>query len=149
MDAVTRMGVIFLARRRLAARNAKPFGITLKQLFLLRWVEGKGSLSPSEAARLLFCDRPTATVIVRNCEKRGWLTRRRSEADGRSVLLELAEPGAAILARIDAAAVPGLAAGGSVGDPLDALEPAERRAFESSLKKVYRRAGELFRKGDE
>lgn len=149
MDAVTRMGVIFMARRRLAAQNAKTFGITLKQLFLLRWVRGKGSLSPSEAARLLFCDRPTATVIVRNCEKKGWLTRRRSEADGRSVILELAEPGAAILTRIDAAAVPGLAAGGLVGDPLDALGVEERRVFEASLKKVYRRANELFREGDE
>ncbi len=149
MDAVTRMGVIFMARRRLAAQNAKPFGITLKQLFLLRWVQGKGSLSPSEAARLLFCDRPTATVIVRNCEKKGWLTRRRSEADGRSVLLELAESGAALLARIDAAAVPGLAKGGGLGDPLDALGPAERRAFEAALKKVYRRADELYREGED
>lgn len=143
MDAIARMGVIFLGRRRLHAENARPYGLTLKQLFLLQWARAEGALSPSEAARLLFCDRPTATVIVGNCVKKGWLTRRRSTEDGRAVVLELSEEGRVLLGRIEAEGRLDV----GIGDPLDALGAGEREAFEASLKKVYRRANELFGKG--
>ena len=143
MDAIARMGVIFLGRRRLHAENVRPYGLTLKQLFLLQWARAEGALSPSEAARLLFCDRPTATVIVSNCVKKGWLARRRSTEDGRAVVLELSEEGRAFLARVEAE--DRLDSG--IGDPLDVLGAEEREAFEASLKKVYRRANELFGKG--
>lgn len=143
MDAIARMGVIFLSRRRLHAENLRPYGLTLKQLFLLQWARAEGRLSPSEAARLLFCDRPTATVIVGNCVKKGWLTRRRSKEDGRAVLLELTGEGRALLELVEAEGRLEL----GIGDPLDALGAGEREAFEASLKKVYGRAKELFGKG--
>lgn len=144
MDAIARMGVIFLSRRRLHAENLRPYGLTLKQLFLLQWARAEGRLSPSEAARLLFCDRPTATVIVGNCVKKGWLSKRRSVEDGRAVVLELSEEGRALLGLVEAEGRLDL----GIGDPLDALGAGERAAFVASLKKVYRRANELFGKGE-
>jgi DNA-binding MarR family transcriptional regulator len=143
MDAIARMGVIFLSKRRLHAENLRPYGLTLKQLFLLQWARAEGRLSPSEAARLLFCDRPTATVIVGNCVKKGWLSRRRSKEDGRAIVLELSGEGRALLELVEAEGRLEL----GIGDPLDALGAGEREAFEASLKKVYRRANELFGKG--
>jgi DNA-binding MarR family transcriptional regulator len=44
-----------------------------------RWLDGGDEKlldkHPSEIAGMLYCDRPTATVILRNMARQGWVTR--------------------------------------------------------------------------
>jgi DNA-binding MarR family transcriptional regulator len=151
MDEIGEMGHIFLARRRRLAQMIRSFGISLDQLHYIRLARRRGAISPSEAARELFCDRPTATVIANNCVAKGWLRRRRSEADHRSSRLELSGAGEELLDRIEAAgsssdggAEPGISAGETVGDALDILSAEERVAFAAALSRVHERAMELY-----
>ncbi|MGO8692853.1 MAG: MarR family winged helix-turn-helix transcriptional regulator [Rectinemataceae bacterium] len=151
MDEIGEMGRIFLARRRRLAQRIRPFGISLDQLHFIRLARRRGAISPSEAARELFCDRPTATVIANNCVAKGWLRRRRSAADHRSARLELSGSGEELLDRIEAAssssdegAEPMGTARGAIGDALDVLGEEERRIFVEALSRVHRRAMELY-----
>ena len=151
MDEIGRMGRIFLGRRRRLSQIIRPFGISLDQLHFIRLARRRGAVTPSEAARELFCDRPTATVIANNCVARGWLRRRRSVEDRRSAHYELIGAGEELLDRIEAAgsssdggSEPGLAARETVGDALDVLSAEERAAFDAALAKVHGRAMELY-----
>jgi DNA-binding MarR family transcriptional regulator len=110
------------------------------QLHLIALARRRGALRPSDAAAELFCDRPTATVIAENCVARGWLIRRKSAADKRSRRLVLTGEGEELLDKIEAARV----LSPRNGNPLDALEGAEREAFLAALEKVRHRAEELF-----
>jgi DNA-binding MarR family transcriptional regulator len=141
MDEIGLMGSVYFSRRRLAAERIRAFGITLPQFFLVQLARRRGPISPSAAADELSCDRPTATLVAQKCVSQGWLFRRRSDTDRRSSRLELSGEGEELLDRIEAARVLSLA---SIGDPLDALEPAERTAFGAALEKVESRARELF-----
>jgi DNA-binding MarR family transcriptional regulator len=141
MDEVDLMGVVFLARRRRYSELLRSFEITLPQLHLIQLARRKGPISPSAAAALLDCDRPTATLVAQKCVARGWLSRRRSDADRRSARLELSGEGEELLDRIEKARILSSA---SVGDPLDALALEDRSAFKACLEKVEARARELF-----
>ena len=141
MDEVGLMGSVFLTRRRRSAEKIRVFGITLPQFYLIQLARRRGAISPSAAATVLECDRPTATLVAQKCVSRGWLVKRRSETDHRSSRLELSGEGEELLDRIEAAR---LFAASSLGDPLDVLDSEERRVFRSVLEKVEVRARELF-----
>lgn len=138
------MGSVFLNRRRRSAERIRVFGITLPQFYLIQLARRRGAISPSAAASVLDCDRPTATLVAQKCVSRGWLVRKRSEIDHRSSRLELSGEGEELLDRIEAAR---LFATASLGDPLDVLRPDERAAFRASLEKVEARARELLGQG--
>lgn len=70
-----RLGTVFLTWRRSLQKGYSPHGVTLKQAYLLRKLSSRDFLHPSEIAEMLFCDRPTATVIIRNLARQGWVTR--------------------------------------------------------------------------
>jgi DNA-binding MarR family transcriptional regulator len=88
-----RLGIAFLTWRRYVQRHVTAHDITLKQAFVLDRLGRWESLLPSQIARLLFCDRPTATVVVKNMEKRGWVRRERDTADRRRMRVTLTETG--------------------------------------------------------
>ena len=69
------LGTVFLTWRRGLQKGYVPHGVTLKQSYVLRQLCGREYLHPSEIAEMLYCDRPTATVILRNMERQGWVTR--------------------------------------------------------------------------
>jgi len=94
MDLV---GRAHLTWKRHVARNLTAHGITPKQIFVLRQLSARPTLTPSEVAELLFADRPTATVMLRTLEREGWITRRRDPKNGKRVLLALTPAGAAKL----------------------------------------------------
>jgi DNA-binding MarR family transcriptional regulator len=89
-----------------------------------------------------MCDRPTLTLVAQKCVAQGWLVRKGSEADRRSVRLRLTGTGEELLDRIESsrALLPE-----ALGDPLDALSSEERAAFRSMLERVKVRAEELYR----
>jgi len=92
--------IAFLTWRRHLKRHLVPFGITLKQVYVLRQLARREFLYPSQIAELLFCDRPTATVVIRNMEKRGWVTRRPDDQDRRQVRVAITEQGRAKLSEV-------------------------------------------------
>jgi DNA-binding MarR family transcriptional regulator len=141
MDEISEMGTIFLLRRRFLGERLRGYGISVKQLQLIRIARRRGSVSPSDAALEMFCDRPTASVIVKNCLGKGWLRRRKSRSDGRSQVLVLSGAGEELIDRIDRMEASRPAA---LAEALESLEPAERAQFRAALDKVLVRASAIY-----
>nr|WP_319777091.1 MarR family transcriptional regulator [uncultured Sphaerochaeta sp.] len=72
-------------------------GLTIKQFYLLKRLKAKGALYPAEIAEMLFCDRPTVSVIISNMEKKSWISREKDEKDGRKWLIRLTDEGKSAL----------------------------------------------------
>ncbi|MBW1804265.1 MAG: MarR family transcriptional regulator [Deltaproteobacteria bacterium] len=88
MEAI---GMAFLTWKRHAQKEIQPYGVTLKQFSVLRELNKRGVLYPAEIAEMLFCDRPTAAVVIRNMEKKGWI-RRESDLNDRRRFNVFLEP---------------------------------------------------------
>jgi DNA-binding MarR family transcriptional regulator len=86
------IGMAFLTWKRYAQKEIQPYGVTLKQFQVLRQLKKRGTLYPTEIAHMLFCDRPTATVVIKNMEKQGWVKREPDPNDLRRFKVTL-EPG--------------------------------------------------------
>ena len=87
------IGVIFLTWKRYLQKRTAEHDITLKQYYLLRKLDRCGYMYPSEIAEDLFCDRPTASVIIRNMEKKGWVVREQDSENRRAVQVLITEAG--------------------------------------------------------
>lgn len=94
---VDRIGRIHLTWKRHVTHNLAPHGITPKQIFLLRELRSRRSITPSEIAEMFYADRPTTTSMLATLERAGWITRRRDPDNGKRVLVELAPAGLAKL----------------------------------------------------
>jgi DNA-binding MarR family transcriptional regulator len=92
-QVMSRLQIVFLTWRRYVASRFAPHGVTLKQVFVLRRLTESEYLLPSQIASMLFCDRPTATVVVKNMERQGWVRRERDTADKRQKRVILTETG--------------------------------------------------------
>ena len=92
-EVLTLIARIHLTWRRHLERALVGQGITLKQYHLLVQLDEHEYLHPAHVAEELFCDRPTASVILRNMEKRGWISRRQDPVDKRQVRIRLLAPG--------------------------------------------------------
>jgi DNA-binding MarR family transcriptional regulator len=78
----------------ISARTAeRSIGITGAQLFVLRVLDAHPAQSLNELARLTFTHQSTVSVVVDRLVGRGFVTRSRSEADGRRVVLALTAAG--------------------------------------------------------
>jgi DNA-binding MarR family transcriptional regulator len=131
-SVMDRLGIAFLTWRRYLQRKLVPHGITLKQAFVLRQLVKRDFLYPSQIARLLFCDRPTATVIVRNMERQGWVTRRKDTENQKYVRVNITERGKEKLAEIR----PHLEITESSFDPLACCSEKEMEELEKLLTKL-------------
>ena len=87
----------FLTWRRYRQGLLTPFGITLQQAFVLRRMQRDGGLHPSQIAELLYCDRPTASVVIRNMTRRGWVVRTPDPANRKYAIVDLTPTGEAKL----------------------------------------------------
>ena len=83
----------FLTWKRHHQRVTLPYGITLKQLYVLRQLERREILHPSEIAEMLYCDKPTASVVIKNMEKQGWIKRTPDPVDSRRTEITLEPSG--------------------------------------------------------
>jgi len=73
MHLMNKLGRIYLTWTRKLKQQLVPHGITLKQQFLLKQLQNKPFLYPYQIADMLYCDRPTASVIIRNMIKNRWI----------------------------------------------------------------------------
>jgi DNA-binding MarR family transcriptional regulator len=95
--APLRLAITRMARR--LRQEADP-GLTPSQLAALASIERHGPITPSDLADLERISRPTATRILRGLVAAGLVERRPDPADGRSVLVEIEEPGRRLLTRL-------------------------------------------------
>ena len=128
------------AMRRRRASELRAFGISLRQYELISLARRRVGLTLAAAARELDCDRPTMTVIARNCVGLGVLDRKLSKRDGRQGILALTGAGEELLDRIEAAR----SVDANGGEPLDVLPADERAAFLRAADRVARRAQDLW-----
>ena len=82
-EVMTLIARIHLTWKRHLQRALVGEDVTLKQYHLLVQLDERGYLRPAQVAEELFSDRPTASVMLRTMEKRGWISRTRDPDDGR------------------------------------------------------------------
>jgi DNA-binding MarR family transcriptional regulator len=87
------IGAASLVWKRYAQKNIHPYGVTINQYEVLRQLKQRGTLYPSGIAEILFCDRSTATVVIKNMEKEGWVERQTDSEDLRRFNVTLSPAG--------------------------------------------------------
>jgi DNA-binding MarR family transcriptional regulator len=94
----------YQACQRQYARLLGTFDLTIAQYDLLVAVhDAGGDATPALVAERLMVTRGNVSPLLRRVIERGWVRERPHPADGRSVLLSLTAPGAALLRRARAA----------------------------------------------
>lgn len=73
MHLMNKLGLVYLSWTRKLKQQLVPHRITLKQQFVLKQLQKTPFLYPHQIADMLYCDRPTASVIIRNMLKQGWV----------------------------------------------------------------------------
>lgn len=95
------ISIAFLNYKRHLQKEILPYGITLKQFYVLRQLKKETVLNPSQIAEMLYCDRPTATVVIKNMEKQGWVKRELDPDDSRRIKVTLKAAGQRKMKEID------------------------------------------------
>ena len=91
--ALSQMAQVMYMFKRYRRSHVTAFGVTVPQFDVLMQLDRRGELNPSQIADLLFIDRPTTSVILRNLERRGWVTRDRDEVNRKYVVIRLTDAG--------------------------------------------------------
>ncbi len=76
----------------------KRVGLTGPQLLILQAINSTGEAAIGQVAKTICLSQATATGILERLEKRGLVTRRRSNSDRRRVLVQVTEAGQEVLA---------------------------------------------------
>lgn len=93
MHLMNKMGRIYLTWTRNLKQQLVPHNITLKQQFVLMQLRNKPFLYPYQIADMLFCDRPTASVIIRNMIKNGWIHKVKDEENKKQYKIIITDAG--------------------------------------------------------
>ncbi len=76
-------------------------GLTYTQYIAMMVLWQEKAITVKALGRRLFLDAGTLSPLLKKLEQKGYVTRRRDEADERSVILKLTELGAALKARAE------------------------------------------------
>jgi MarR family transcriptional regulator, lower aerobic nicotinate degradation pathway regulator len=115
----------------ISARTAeRSIGITGAQLFVLRVLDAHPAQSLNELAALTFTHQSTVSVVVDRLVSRGFVTRSRSETDGRRVVLALTTSGRRALRHAPPPTQMRLITA------INSLSPGRRRELAKALKAV-------------
>jgi DNA-binding MarR family transcriptional regulator len=134
MDIMSLIAVGHLTWKRHLQAGTLAAGITLKQCYLLRQLTRRPYLHPAEIARMLFCDRPTASIVIRNMQRQGWIARERDPGDARQARITIAAAGRRKLKAVEASAA---VMGRGRFDPLACFSQAERTTLEALLRRLW------------
>ena len=133
---MTLIAQIHLTWKRHLERALVGEEITLKQFHLLVQLEECAYLHPAQVAEQLFCDRPTASVILRNMEKRGWISRTPDPLNRRQVRIRLLAAGRRKLSHVRK--LPALQARFDF-DPCGGMSKKDGLALEAQLEELKSR----------
>jgi DNA-binding MarR family transcriptional regulator len=128
------MGLAFLTWRRYLQRRLKPHGMTLKQFYVLNRLSRRDFMHPAGIAEELFCDRPTATVILKTMERNGWLGRERDPENAKRVRVTITEEGRRRLKAVQATGWRSREA----FDPMACFSSEEKQVLEELLARLNR-----------
>lgn len=135
MHLMNKLGLIYLTWTRKLKQQLVPHGITLKQQFVLKQLQTKPFLYPHQIADMLYCDRPTASVIIRNMVKNGWIEKVKDEENQKQYKVTAT----------DAGKEKWLSLNGASGkedmdrfDPLKCLTDDERQQLDKIISKVLK-----------
>lgn len=131
--SMSKLGKAFLTWRRYLQKQIQEHQITLKQLSVLRRLENVPFLHPFEVAEMLFCDRPTATVIINNMRRYGWVETRKDPGNRKYQQIFLTESGMEKLDEINQAEH---LQSGKLFDPLACFSNEEQAEFDRLLMKL-------------
>ncbi|MFC2079465.1 MarR family winged helix-turn-helix transcriptional regulator [Candidatus Bipolaricaulota bacterium] len=95
--ALSQMAQVIHMFKRYRQTHVTAFGVTVPQFNALVQLQRYGELNPSQIADLLFSDRPTTTVILRNLERQGWVARDRDEKNRKFIVVRITDEGKAKL----------------------------------------------------
>jgi DNA-binding MarR family transcriptional regulator len=132
LTSMERVSIAHLIWTRYLQRGLLPYGINLKQVFMLRQLSKKEFLFPSQIAQMLFCDRPTATVIIRNMERQGWVKREKDPENKKRTRIFITPEGKAKLSSIPLSKY----RSGKTPDPLSCFNEEEKEQFEKLMIKL-------------
>jgi DNA-binding MarR family transcriptional regulator len=130
LPIMAKVGTIFLTWRRYLQRDLNPYKITLKQLYVLRQLSRKEFLYPSQIADMLFCDRPTVSVVIKNLERENWIRRERDTENAKQIKLYLTPVGLEKLLSIKSSDE------SQSFDPLECFTEEEKEQFNLLLNKL-------------
>lgn len=133
LPLMSKLGVVFLTWRRSLQKDLVPHKITLKQQYVLNQLSRKDFCYPSQIADMLFCDRPTATVITKNMERNNWIRREKDTENRKQVKIYITEEGHLKLAEMKNSAK---SADSKEYDPLACLTEDEKNQLDFLLTKV-------------
>ena len=71
----------------------EPLGLTYTQYIAMMVMWEHKTISVRDIGKLLFLDSGTLTPMLKKMEKAGWITRKRSVADERMVIISITERG--------------------------------------------------------
>ncbi len=140
LSAMARLQIAFLTWKRYLQKVLEPHGITLKQAFVLERLSQQGALHPSKIASMLFCDRPTATVILKNLQRREWVAMQPDHTDRRQTLVQLSSQGQTKLEEIRQTP---WGTRGTKNDPLACFTAQELDQFDMLLRKLNQHLREM------
>ncbi len=132
LPVMSRLGVIHLTYRRYLEKITKSHSLTLNQYFILRQLKKREYLNPSEIAEMLFCDRPTATVVIDNLKKYGFITKEKDAEDGKRIQVRITEKGRRQVEEAEADVEKQTAF-----EPLSCFNEEEKLILEQLLIKLY------------
>lgn len=133
LPLMSKFGVIFLTWRRSLQKDLVPHKITLKQQYVLKHLSKKDFFYPSQIAEMLFCDRPTATVIIKNMERNDWIKREKDDENRKQVKIYITEAGRMKLASMKNSVK---SSDSNEYDPLACLSEDEKNQLDFLLTKV-------------
>lgn len=134
------MSWLFLEWRRFLQKRLVGYDITLPQLSLLKELNKKEFLLPLEIADYLHCDRPTASVIIKNLEKKELICRKKDEKNSKFHRIYISGKGQDYIQMIDSS-VPELTV-----SPFDVLTLEEKEQLLLLLNKCCNRMKEISEK---
>ena len=140
LNAMALIGVCHLTWKRHLQEGLLPHGITLKQYYLLRQLARMEYLYPKDIASMLFCDRPTASVIIRNMEASGWVVRKSDPDNKKHVRIFISTEGCR---KIEQVAPVDKQRSGSRLDPLACFSAKEVQVLEELLERLRHHLGQV------
>ncbi len=88
---------IFKAIQQYSEEVLKEFGVTGPQLWLLKTIRQEGGTSVTELSQKMYLHISTVSGIIDRLEGKGYVTRKREEADRRVVMVHLTQAGKRIV----------------------------------------------------
>lgn len=118
-------------------RRLSGHDITLQQLSLLKQLCKNEFMLPNEIAGHLHCDRPTASVIISNLEKKGFVSKTKDQRNAKYHRVSISDIGRDYYNAVNASLAP------LSVSPFDILSPEENELLYSLLKKCFDRTKEI------